>query len=283
MQPNRKQHLLLALEDEPFPRGPSGESCRLKLNDWLDLATLVSGDVQLEVCPLSEIVSRPPDIIEAFSTRHSLLTDTTFPTRSEHEVVGRFSRYWPAVERAGIPAIGIIKGAPGKYPVFVRGEEGTFEGGGCVRSATALLQLRQLGRPLIVRPFVEILPAGKRRSVRLELRVHVVAGRAVAVEYLFPPWAAQRPTARESELGRAWTITETPAAAKHAERISLELRCRWFVADFAATNEALQLIELNPGWCAGIANAESARAVHSAILTSIFGIGVPSLSPLTRI
>jgi hypothetical protein len=273
MQSNCKQHLLVAVEDEPFPRGPSGESCRLKLNDWLNLAMLVRSHAHLEVCPLGEINFRQPDIVEAFSTRHSMLTETTFPRRSEHELVGRFSRYWAAVEQAGVPAIGVIKGAPGKYPVFVRGEEGTFKGGGCVRSAAALLRLRQLRRPLIVRPFVEILAAEKRQSVRLELRVHVVAGRAVAVEYLFPPWAVQRPTARELELGRAWVVSETSAASKHAERIAAELNCRWFVADFAATKEGLRLIELNPGWCAGIANEESARAVHVAILTAVFGIG----------
>ena len=274
MESKIKHHVLVAVEDEPFPRGPTGESCRLKLNDWLNLATQLPDDTQLDVCPLSELNFRQPDIIEAFSTRLSLLSDTTFPARREHEVVARFSNYWSSIERAGVPAFGIIKGEPSKFPVFVRGEEGTFQGGGRVTSAAALHRLRQQGRPLIVRPFVEILPADKRSSVRLELRTHVVAGRAAAIEFLFPPWAVQRPTARELELGQAWTLSETSLATEYAERIAAELDCRWFVADFAATNEGLYLIELNPGWCAGIASKEAARAVHCAIMTDIFGIGI---------
>jgi hypothetical protein len=278
MEPQSKHHLLVAVEDEPYPRGPTGESCRIKLNDWLELAARLTNKIQLDVCSLGEMGSRQPDIVEAFSIRLPLLTKTTFPTRSEHEVVAWFSQYWPVVERVAVPAIGIIKGTPTEFPVFVRGEEGTFKGGGRVASAAALRRLRQLGRPLVVRPLTQISPADKRSSVRLELRAHVVAGKAVAVEFLFPPWAAQRPTERELELGRAWAMLETVGAAKHAERISEELNCRWFVADFAATNEGLKLIELNPGWCAGIASAEAARAIHCAILTTIFGINLQRVS-----
>jgi len=275
MKLGAKQNVLIAVEDEPFPRGPTGQSCRLKLDDWLNLAARVESQACLEVCPLSELNRRHPHIVEAFSSRHEILSDTTFPSRTEHDSVGRFSRYWPAVERAGVPAIGVINGEPDKYPVFVRGEEGTFRGGGCVRSAAGLHRLRQSGRALVVRPFVEILAADKRQSVTLELRVHVVAGRAVAVEYLFPPWADQRPTDRELKQGNAWVESERDEAAQRAERIASELPCRWFVADFAGTSNGLMLIELNPGWCAGIAHAEAARAVHAAVLTVGFGVKIP--------
>jgi len=276
MPSNTKQHGLIAVEDEPFPRGPSGESCRLKLNDWLKLATLIEGQMRLEVCPLSGINRRQPDIVEAFSTRHAILTRATFPTQKEHDIVNRFSRYWPAVERSKVPSLEVIRGAPGHFPVFVRGEQGTFAGGGCVRTAAALARLRQTDRPLIVRPFVEILAADERQAVRLELRVHVVAGRAAAVEFLFPPWAAQRPTARELKLGQAWTGSQATAASRHAERIAAELECRWFVADFAETKDGLRLIELNPGWCSGIAHDDAARAVHAAILVTLFKVTIPA-------
>jgi len=276
---NQNQVLLIAVENEPFPRGPSGESCRLKLNDWLDLANDLNTHAQLEICPLNELNQRQPDVVEAFFGRHTLLTDATFPSREEHHSVSRFSNYWPAVERSAIPAIGVIKGTPARFPVFVRGEEGTFAGGGCIRTPAALRRLRQTGRPLIVRPYVDIRRADKRDAVRLELRVHVVAGHATAVEYLFPPWAVQRPTDRELAAGRAWTESEASAAASHAERVAANLEhCRWFVADFAATMDGLQLIELNPGWCAGIAHDCAARAVHAAILTGIFGINLPIAS-----
>lgn len=278
MDSKTKDHILVAVEDEPFPRGPTGESCRIKLNDWLDLAKLLADETELEVCPFGEIRFRRPDIVEAFSTRLALLTETTFPARNEHEIVSRFSNYWPAVERAGIPAIGVIKGTPGEFPVFVRGEQGTFEGGGRVPSVAALRKLHERGRSLIVRPFVEIQAADKRPSVRLELRSHVVAGRAVAIEFLFPPWAVQRPTARELEKGKAWAKSQTAIVTQQAEQIAENLNCRWFVADFVETNEGLRLVELNPGWCAGIASKEAAHAVHCAIITTIFGIEIPALS-----
>jgi len=278
MPPNQKRDLLIAVEDEPFPGGPSGESCRLKLKDWLDLANGLETQAQLEICPLSELNQRQPDIVEAFAGRHTLLTDTTFPSHEEHHSVSRFSNYWPVVERSGVPAIGVIKGTPARFPVFVRGEEGTFAGGGCIGTPAALRRLRRTGRPLIVRPHVDIRRADKRDAVRLELRVHVVAGRATAVEYLFPPWAVQRPTDRELAAGRTWTDSEASTAACHAEVIAAKLKCRWFVADFAATMDGLRLIELNPGWCAGIAHDRAARAVHAAILTSGFGISIPDAS-----
>jgi hypothetical protein len=271
---NYRDRLVVAVEDEPFPRGPSGESCRLKLKDWLDLSKQFEGDTQLEICPLSELGARMPNVVEAFATRHGMLTGTTFPTRAEHEMVNFFSRYWSEVERSGVPAIGVIKNKPHHFPVFVRGEQGTFAGGGLVSTANSLARLRQSGRPLIVRPWIEILAADHRLDVRLELRVHVVAGRAVAVEYLFPPWAAQRPTERELQSGLSWTESHRVEAARYAERVAAKINCRWFVADFAGTANGLLLIELNPGWCAGIAHSDAARAVHLAILSSIFQIQI---------
>lgn len=274
---NRIERLIVAVENEPFPRGPSGESCRLKLKDWLELAERVEGRGQLEICPLDELETCRPDVVEAFATRRRILTDATFPTRCEHELVSIFSSYWPAVERSKVPAVGVIKGEPDKFPVFVRGEHGTFAGGGLIRSAAALKRLRGSGRPLVVRPWVEILTADKRTIVRLELRVHVVASRAAAVEYLFPSWAAQRPTSAEIRSGKDWTESRRTEAAQHAERIAAEVKCRWFVADFAETADGLRLIELNPGWCAGMAQDNSARAVHLAILGDIFQMRISPL------
>jgi hypothetical protein len=273
---NCRDSLLVAVEDEPFPRGPSGESCRLKLKDWLDLAKQLETNVSLEICPMSELEGGKPDVIEAFATREGMLTDATFPTQKEHQLVSHFSRYWPAVERAGVPAIGLIKGTPRQFPVFVRGELGTFAGGGLVRTASALKRLEQSGRRLVVRPWVEILAADRRPTVRLELRVHVVAGRAAAVEYLFPPWAAQRPTTRELQIGLDWTESHRAKATQYAEHVAADIKCRWFVADFAGTTDGLQLIELNPGWCAGIAHDDTARAVHLAILGNVFQIRTPT-------
>ncbi len=273
-----KNNLIIAVEDEPFPRGPSGESYRLKLRDWLDLANQLDGNVQLDICPLSELESRKPDIIEAFATREHLLTHSTFPTRKEHDLTSRFSNYWSVVEKSSIPAIGVIKGTPDRFPIFIRGEQGTFAGGGRVRTATALKRLRQSGRPLVVRPWVDIRPADKRPDVRLELRVHVIAGCAVAVEYLFPPWAAQRPTKSELDAGQAWMESKRTLVSRYAERVAAQLTCRWFVADFAETTDGLQMVELNPGWCAGIAHDYVAGAVHRAILTKVFEIQTPSLT-----
>ena len=267
--PRLGKRLLVAVEDEPFPRGPSGESCRLKLNDWLDLAKQSEPEVQIEVCPVSELEDRRPDVIEAFATRHGMLTNKTFPTLREHELVNHFSSYWPAVVRSGVPAIGVLGGTPRQFPVFVRGEQGTFAGGGLIRSAGALKRLVESGRPLVVRPWVEILAADRRPSVRLELRAHSVAGRTVAVEYLFPPWAAQRPTGKELRAGLDWAATQQAAATQHTDRIAAEVNCRWLVADFAGTSEGLRLIELNPGWCAGIAHKEAARAVHLAVIEAV--------------
>jgi len=273
---NMRGHLVVAVEDEPFPRGPSGESCRLKLEDWLDLAKQFESEAFLEICPLGELGRRKPNVIEAFATRHDMLTSATFPTRSEHELVNRFSHFWPAVEQSEVPAIGLIKGTPNQFPIFVRGEQGTFAGGGLVRTAVAFNRLRQSGRPLVIRPWVEILAADRRSAVRLELRAHVVAGRTAAVEYLFPPWAAQRPTDRELQAGFDWTESNWDNAAMYAERIATKLACRWFVADFAETTDGLRLIELNPGWCAGIAHQDTVRAVHLAILGNIFQIRTPT-------
>ncbi len=270
MNPN--DSLVVAVEDEPFPRGPSGESCRLKLEDWLDLARRLELGTRLEICPVGELGSRTPDVVEAFATRHEMLGNATFPTRKEHALVNFFSRYWPAVKRSGVPGIGVINGTPEHFPVFVRGEQGTFAGGGLVRTAAALNRLRESGRPLVVRPWVKILAADARPAVRLELRVHVVAGSAAAVEYLFPSWATQRPTARELDAGQAWTEYQRVTASQYAERIAAELECRWFVADFAGTERGLQLVELNPGWCAGIAHDYVARAVHLTILGTVFKI-----------
>lgn len=272
MTSTNRHTLIIAVEDEPFPRGPSGESSRLKLKDWLELAKQLERTVQIEVIALGELRNRKPDIVEAFATRGGLLTGVTFPTRKEHEMLSHFSNYWPRVEKSGVPAIGVIKGVPNKFPVFVRGEQGTFAGGGLVRSTAALKRLIQSGRPLVVRPWVDILRAGRRSNVRLELRVHVVVGCAVAVEYLFPPWASQRPTEHELQSGRAWTESHRAEATQYAERVAAHVNCRWFVADFAGTMEGLRLVELNPGWCSGIANADTARAVHRAILDKIFQI-----------
>lgn len=58
------------------------------------------------------------------------------------------------------------------------------------------------------------------------------------------------------------------------EKIAQQLMCAWFVADFAQTREGLQLVELNPGWCAGVTHAASARAIHLAILSTRFGVAV---------
>jgi hypothetical protein len=266
---NMRGHLVVAVEDEPFPRGPSGESCRLKFQDWLDLAKQFASEALLEICSLGELERRKPNVIEAFATRHGMLTGATFPTRTEHELVNRFSHFWPAVAQSEVPAIGVITGTPNQFPIFVRGEQGTFAGGGLVRTAAAFKRLRQSGRPLIIRPWVEILPADRRPAVRLELRAHVVAGRTAAVEYLFPPWATQRPTERELQVGLDWTESNRANAAMYAERIATKLACRWFVADFAETTDGLRLIELNPGWCAGIAHEDTVRAVHLAILGNI--------------
>jgi hypothetical protein len=240
------------------------------LKDWLDLAKQLETEAVLEICPLGEIGSRKPDVIEAFAIRHGKLTDATFPTRKEHELVNRFSDYWPAVEQSEVPAIGVIKGTPNRYPVFVRGEQGTFAGGGLVRTSVALNRLRQSDRSLVIRPWVEIHAADRRPAVKLELRVQVVAGRTAAVEYLFPPWATQRPTEQELYMGQDWTESNREKAAQYAERIAKELTCRWFVADFAETIDGLRLIELNPGWCSGIAHSDTARSVHLAILGNVF-------------
>src|SRR5690242_12274550 len=105
-----RRAILVAVEDEPYPRGPTGESCRLKLRDWLQLAAQRQPQVPLEICPLTELEGRQPDIVEMFSIREAILTAKTFPARREHEVVNRFSSYWPAVERAGVPIIPVIHG-----------------------------------------------------------------------------------------------------------------------------------------------------------------------------
>ncbi|HTV43096.1 MAG TPA: ATP-grasp domain-containing protein [Candidatus Sulfotelmatobacter sp.] len=228
--------------------------------------------VQVEIIGLGELGYRKPDVIEAFATRDGLLTTATFPTRKEHEMLSHFSNYWSGVEKSEVPAIGVIKGTPHQFPVFVRGEQGTFAGGGLIRTAAAFKRLTQSGRPVVVRPWVDILCAGRRSNVRLELRVHVVAGCAVAVEYLFPPWASQRPTEKELQSGQAWMESRRVEAAQYAERIATVINCRWFVADFAETADGMRLIELNPGWCSGIASADAVRAVHSAILDKIFQI-----------
>ena len=264
--------LIIAVEDEPLPRGPSGESSRLKLKDWLELAKQFEKTVHIKIIGLGELGNHRPDIIEAFATRHGFLTKSTFPTQKEHDMLNRFSDYWPKVEKSGIPAIGVIRGVPKKFPVFVRGEQGTFARGGLVRSTASLKRLMQSGRPIIVRPWVEILPADNRTDVRLELRVHVVGGSAVAVEYLFPPWASQRPTEQELHAGQAWTEANRLKVVQYAEQVATEIECRWFVADFAGTAEGLRLIELNPGWCSGIAHADAARSVHLSILERIFKI-----------
>lgn len=275
--------LVVAVEDEPFPRGPSGESSRLKLRDWLELAKELESSARIEIIALGELGNRKPDIIEAFATREGLLTNATFPTWKEHELLTHFSNYWPKVEKSGVPVIGVIKGAPRKFPVFVRGEQGTFAGGGLVSTAAALKRLIKSGRPLVVRPWVDILRAGRRSNVRLELRVHVIAGCAVAVEYLFPPWASQRPTEQELQSGRAWTESHHVEAAQYAERVAAQLNCRWFVADFVGTADGLQLVELNSGWCSGIASADAARTVHRAILEKIFHVATaPSWAPPTE-
>lgn len=125
-----RYNLVVVVEDEPLPRGPSGESSRLKLNDWLELAKQLERTAQIEVIALGELGNRKPDIVEAFATRGGLLTNDTFPTRREHEMLSHFSDYWPRVEKSGVPAIGVIKGTPNNFPVFVRGEQGTFAGGG---------------------------------------------------------------------------------------------------------------------------------------------------------
>lgn len=266
-----RQTILVAVEEEPYPRGPTGESCRLKLEDWLDLARKWESKVDLEICPLGDLEGRQPDVVEAFSSRESALTDRTFPTLQEHQLVSRFSNYWPAVERAKVPVIPVIQGEPEQFPIFVRGEQGTFAGGGRVENSATLQRLRKTGRKLVIRPFVEMKAAVNRKGVTLELRVHVVNGKAVAAEYLFPPWAALRPTAAELDAGLQWTNEEAPWAREYSEKLAAELQCRWFVADFAWTPEGLRLIELNPGWCSGIAHAEAARAVHEAIVRAFPG------------
>jgi hypothetical protein len=267
-----RSRLVVAVEDEPFPRGPSGESCRLKLKDWLELAKQFEESVEIEVVGLGELSNRRPDVVEAFATRHGFLTKATFPARKEHEMLTHFSDYWLKVEKSGVPAIGVVRGVPKKFPVFVRGEQGTFAGGGLIRSAASLNRVTQSGRPIVVRPWVDILLADRRPEVRLELRAHVVDGSVAAVEYLFPPWASQRPTDRELHLGQAWTESHRAETTQYAERVAAQIECRWFVADFAGTADGLRLIELNPGWCSGIAHAEAARAVHLSILNRIFQI-----------
>lgn len=111
-----RHNLVVAVEDEPFPRGPSGESSRLKLKDWLERAKLLERTVQIEVIAPGELGNRKPDVVEAFATRDHLLTSATFPTRKEHEKVSRFSNYWPSVEKSEVPAVGVIRGAPHKSP-----------------------------------------------------------------------------------------------------------------------------------------------------------------------
>jgi hypothetical protein len=125
-----QRKLLVAVEDEPYSRTPSGKSCVLKLAAWLDLAHALKNVVDLEICPISDLEGRCPAIIEAFSTRSSLLISDTFPTADEHILVERFSGYWPIVKKSGIPTIPVIEGDPKNFPVFVRGDRGTFHGGG---------------------------------------------------------------------------------------------------------------------------------------------------------
>ena len=132
-----------------------------------------------------------------------------------------------------------------------------------------------------MRPYVAIDACVARPSVTKELRVHVICGRAACVEFLFPPWASQRPSSEEIASGCAWTADVSPDVVTWAESLAPFIECRWFTTDFAATRNGPQLVEINPGWCSGVTDACSTRAVHLAILDLGFGVSTDeSLRPM---
>jgi hypothetical protein len=269
---NLPPRICVVVQDKPIPRGPVGQSALIKWRDWMEIRNALAPILAIDIVSSSDLGSSRPNVVEAFFTALHTLTPETFPTLEEHHSVSFFSKYWPSIVRSEVPAIPVIENEPKNFPVFVRGELGTFPGGGRVNSRAALARLRNTGRRLIVRPHVNIRNAETRKEVTLELRAHVVCGKVAAVEYLFPHWAVQSPTQGELDSGHLWTESVTPEVLSCVAKIGNELLCRWYVADFAETDEGLRLIELNPGWCSGIAHKETARAVHLSILKNAFGL-----------
>lgn len=270
--------ITITVPDEPYPRSPVGISAGIKLKDWLELADELAGTVDLDVIEVGDLAAEPPHIVEGFTLHGYLLGKTTYPTAAEDALLHDLRAYWPWVMQAGIPAIEVYAAGvmPPHFPIFVRGRRTSIRGQGRVNSAAQLRAL-QLEHDLVIRPWVDIATCGRRGKIAKELRVHIVARQAVAVEYLFPDWAASRPTEAELKEGRAWAQHVVTEVIGCAEAIATRLEARWFVADFAQTPEGVLLIELNPGWCAGVTHAISARAVHLAILSCAFGIRYSTL------
>jgi len=266
--------MIVAFEDEPFPKSPIGHSMSIKLCDWLDLGHLLP-DVDLDVRAIRELGGDSPDIVEAFATREDLLGPHTFPTEDEHHVALDIRSYWHAVEQSGIPAIPVLPAGaiPEEFPVYVRGRTGSFARG-VIRSRNEF-QSMCTDTEVVVRPFVVIKSCGTRSSVTRELRVHVVCQRVVCVEFLFPTWAAQRPSTGEYAAGCAWTSDVTGDVVCWTQSLAPLLPCRWFTADFAETATGVQLVEINPGWCSGTTDPCSARAIHLAVLRRGFDLPVP--------
>ena len=268
------KRILVAVEDEPYPNSPEGKSQAIKLEDWLALSREFSKTIDIDVRAISELGTDTPDVVEAFTNRHHLLTETTFLRFSEHRLLDDITAYWPAVQSSNVPAIGILDGIPqaNQFPIFVRGKSTSLSNG----KITSIEELKKQHafkmEELILRPFANIEPCLKRASVRKELRVHVVFGEAVATEFLFPMWAAQKPTLEENSLGQQWAKSISERVQVWSKRIADKLHCRWFTADFAQTSEGPKLIELNPGWCSGVTTPETARAIHLRILHSIVAV-----------
>lgn len=203
--------LLIAVEDEPYPRSPIGRSAAIKLQDWLDLAARLEEVVELDVRSISELGNDKPDIVEAFTTREELLDATTFSSREEHLLVNDLRSYWPQVVESGVPCIPVYDEAqtPKSFPVFVRSGVGSFGSGSRLNSMEELEAQRRT-HSLVVRPFVEIETCGPRKKITKELRSHVVRSRCACVEFLFPRWAATQPTDKEFAGGCQWTARRSP-------------------------------------------------------------------------
>ncbi len=261
--------MIIAFENEPLPVSPDGKSMALKLGDWLDLADLVPA-IELDVRPIGELGADKPVLIEAFASHAGLLGAETMPSAAEHQLALDLRAYWPAVIKSGVPAIPVypVGYVPTEYPVYVRGRTGSLSQSK-VNSVEEFKAVANVDG-MVARPWVRIQPCGDRDSVTKELRVHVVCGTVACVEFLFPQWAAQKPTDAELAAGRAWTRTASAEVVAWSETLAKHLNVRWFAADFAQTDAGVKLVEVIPGWCSGITDPCSARAVHAAILESMW-------------
>jgi hypothetical protein len=187
-------------------------------------------------------------------------------------------RYWPFVLAASVPVIPVYEEGyvPSSFPVFVRGRASSFGAKSKIDSAAEFWEFEAARKSsgLVVRPFMEIERCGRRSKVTKELRAHIVCGRCKCVEFLFPRWAAVKPSEEEFAEGCRWTSSLAAQAANWSEAIAQRLLCSWFVADFAQTVEGPRLIELNPGWCAGVTDPASSRSLHLGILAGRFRVPV---------